>query len=95
MTSHELAKALLEANDCPISATVEIDTGILDKHGDEIIVNLECYDLIDLISLKYHPNGKVTENILQFETSGDREGVISVLGSVRKAADRAVKSGVI
>lgn len=95
MTSHELAKALLETNDCPISATVEIATDIFDKHGDEIVVSLECHALFELISPKLCPNSDVLANVLHFTESGDREGVISVIGAVRKAADRAVKLGVM
>lgn len=86
MTSHELAKALLETNDAPIYATVEIETGVYDKYGDEIIAHLECYDLIDIISPQDRPNGKVTENILKFESSGSRLDGIDVVQVVSDAA---------
>ena len=86
MTSHELARALLETNDAPISATVEIETGVFDKYGDEVIAHLECYDLIDIISPQDKPNGSVTENIIKFESSGSRLDGIDVVKVVSEAA---------
>lgn len=80
MTSHELAHFLLELEDTTISATAEIRTGKFDKHGDEIIAHLECYDLIDSIPIRDNPfNEKSThEIVLQFESSGSRSTGIDV-----------------
>lgn len=86
MTSHELARALLETNDAPISATVEIETGVFDKYGDEIIAHLECYDLIELIQRQHKLGGDVTENILHFESSSSTSEGIDVVKVVSEAA---------
>ena len=88
MTSHELAKLLLASNDAPISATVEIETGVEDKYGDEIIAHLECYSLFEVISQTDGPaQGNVIENILKFEASGSRAEGIDVVAVVSQAVE--------
>ncbi|CAH9015017.1 hypothetical protein VP501E541_P0272 [Vibrio phage 501E54-1] len=86
MTSHELAKLLLENNDAPISATAEIETGVYDKYSDEVIAHLECYSVIECIALEDRPNGEVIENIIKFESSGSRVHGIDVVQVVSDAA---------
>ncbi|CAM0068013.1 hypothetical protein VPHK406_0271 [Vibrio phage K406] len=88
MTSHELARALLETNDAPISATVEIETGVFDKYGDEIIAHLECYSILELISNRFDPWSEVIENIIHFEFSGSRLDGIDVVKVVSEAAHK-------
>ncbi len=89
MTSHELARILLENNDAPISGTVEIETGVKDRWGDEIIAHLECYSIIECIALEDHPNGEVIENIIKFESSGSRVHGIDVVQVVSDAAKKS------
>lgn len=91
MTSHELAKLLLETNDAPISATVEIETEVYDKYGDEIIAHLECFSIIDVIANKDTPWGEVVENIIKFESSGSRLDGIDVVKVVSQAAQELNK----
>lgn len=88
MTSHELAKILLENNDAPITATVEIETGVYDKHGDEIIAHLDCFSIIEVIENKDTPWGKVVENIIHFESSCSRTDGIDVIKVVSEAAKK-------
>lgn len=89
MTSHELAKLLLENNDAPISGTVEIETGVKDKWGDEIIAHLDCHSIIEVYARKYTPNGKVFENKIHFECSVSRTEGIDVVQVVSDAAKKS------
>ena len=91
MTSHELAKILLEGNDAPISGTVEISTGVKDKYGDEIIAHLECFDIIDVIANQFEPNGEICENIIKFTESESRATGIDVVKVVSEAAKKMEK----
>ncbi len=91
MTSHELARALLETNDAPISATVEIETGVFDEYGDEIVAHLECYGLVELMNVQQAPWSGVSDKILHFESSGSRLDGIDVVKVVSEAANKEDK----
>ncbi|CAH9013704.1 hypothetical protein VP249E411_P0133 [Vibrio phage 249E41-1] len=91
MTSHELAKLLLENNDAPISGTVEIETGVYDKHGEEIIAHLDCFSIIDVYARQFEPNGEVFENKIHFECSVSRTDGIDVVQVVSDAAKKMEK----
>lgn len=88
MTSHELAKALLETNDAPISATVEIETGVYDKYGDEIIAHLECFNIVEVYARQYSPDSQVFENKIHFESSVSRLDGIDVVQVVSDTAKK-------
>tara|TARA_Y100001956_G_scaffold64393_1_gene64947 strand:+ start:1645 stop:1920 length:276 start_codon:yes stop_codon:yes gene_type:complete len=91
MTSHELAKILLEENDAPISATVEISTGVKDKYGDEIIAHLDCFSILEVYARKFQSNGEVFENKIHFESSCSRNYGIDVVKVVSEAAKKMEK----
>uniref|UniRef100_A0AB39AJA4 IrrE N-terminal-like domain-containing protein n=1 Tax=Vibrio phage P018-4 TaxID=3229728 RepID=A0AB39AJA4_9CAUD len=82
MTSHELAHLLLSNNDAPITASIEIATGIYDDSGDEIIAHLECSSIVEVIANRSAPNGVVLENILHFEESYSRVNSVDVVSVV-------------
>ena len=88
MTSYELAKILLEGNDAPITATVEIETGVYDKHGDEIIAHLDCFSIVEVYARQLDPNGEVFENKIHFESSCSRTDGIDVVKVVSEAAKK-------
>lgn len=62
MKSHELARRLLSMPDLDVVASVDIATGILDKHGDEIIDKIFGTSICEVFEDR-------TESILHFELS--------------------------
>ncbi len=95
MKSHELAKILLSNPDVKISATVEVDTGIEDKHREVIIAHVECYDLFETIEVRSSPWSETHEIILHFTEAGGRRDGINTVAAIGKAADKAVRLGVL
>lgn len=77
MKSHELGRYLLEGGDVPISCTVEIATQVFDEFGDEIVVSLEGYELLELLTVGTYHN-RCQEQVLHFTESGVREGQIDI-----------------
>ncbi|MEF1337508.1 hypothetical protein REH81_12065 [Vibrio rotiferianus] len=84
MRSHELAKALLEMPDGELVASLDIETDVKDKHGDEIIAKVFGYSMIEAFASQ-------NEVVLQFEGSGAGGEGVDVI-EVVKAAQRGVQA---
>lgn len=87
MRSHELAKALLEMPDGELVASLDIETDVKDKHGDEIIAKVFGYSMIEVFATRATRN----EVVLQFESSGAGGEGVDVI-EVVKAAQRGVQT---
>ena len=75
MTNAELAAILLQNPDAEISASLDIETKVFDKHGDEIIAKIHGYSLCEAIQIQPSPNSSVQEIVLLFEQSGAGNGI--------------------
>lgn len=77
MKSHELAKLLLSKPDVDVTASLDVQSGVYDKHGDEYTSKVFGYSLIDVIQSN-------ADTTLLFEVSGSGGDNVDVLDAVRE-----------
>ncbi|MGR5558354.1 hypothetical protein ACQKQC_18950 [Vibrio fortis] len=94
--THELGKWLLEQPNLPIDklfASIDIESGVNDKHGDEIIAKLYGHSLIEAIAVGNPTAATPVTNIaLHFETSSSSDEGIHVGELVKSEATKTVSN---
>ncbi len=78
MKAHELAKQLLSLPDMDVSASCDIETGVFDEGGDEVIAKLFADGICEVFSDNYG----IT---IQFESSCSGGEGVDVIEVVREA----------
>ncbi|ELP6118948.1 TPA: hypothetical protein I7730_15960 [Vibrio vulnificus] len=94
--THELGKWLLEQPNLPIDklfASIDIESGVNDKHGDEIIAKLYGHSLIEAFTIGSPAAATPVTNIaLHFETSASSAEGIHVGNLVKSEATKNAES---